>query len=96
MDIQTIETEKDYDQALTEVEKLWGSKQCTPDGDKLDALIVLVEDYENKQHPINPPNPTGSAKSNQSPFDVEGVNLGISTQDIVSAVRESRGRSYGL
>ena len=30
--------------------------------------------------------------SNRSPLDVEGVDLGISTGDIVSLVRESRSR----
>lgn len=30
--------------------------------------------------------------STRSPLDVEGVNLGVSTSDIVSLIRESRSR----
>jgi len=34
-------------------------------------------------------------RSKTSPLDVEGVNLGLSAQEIVSAVRESRTRDNG-
>ncbi len=57
MDIKPIKTEKDYDAALAEVEALWGAPEDTPDGDKLDVLITLVEAYEAKHHPIDPPDP---------------------------------------
>lgn len=57
MDIQPIRTEQDYECALTEVERLWGAKQGTPQGDKLDVLMVLIEDYEKKHYPIDPPDP---------------------------------------
>lgn len=62
MDIQPIRTETDYDRALAEVERLWNTEQETPDGDKLDVLMVLVEDYENKHHPIAPPDPIEAIK----------------------------------
>ena len=57
MDIRPIKTEVDYDAALAEVEALWGADTDTPEGDKLDVLITLVEAYEAKQHPIDPPDP---------------------------------------
>lgn len=41
-----------YQRTLNRVEALWGSKQDTPDGDELDVLLVLVEAYENKKHPM--------------------------------------------
>ena len=34
------------------------------------------------------------AKSKSSPFDVKGVNLGLSSSDIVDIVREGRARDY--
>lgn len=36
------------------------------------------------------------AKPKKSPLDIPGVDLGLSSNDIVSAVRESRERDYGL
>ncbi len=57
MDIQPIKTETDYDAALAEIEQLWGSPVNTPAGDKLDLLLILVENYEQQHHPIDPPDP---------------------------------------
>ena len=84
MDIQPIRTEKDYDRALAEVERLWGAKQGTPDGDKLDILIVLVEDYENKHHPIDSPDPIEAIK-----FRME--QMGLTRRDLEPYLG-SRGR----
>ncbi|MCB1622598.1 MAG: hypothetical protein KDI44_17890 [Thiothrix sp.] len=57
MDIQPIRTDQDHENALAEIERLWGAEQGTADGDKLDVLLVLAEDYENKHYPIAPPDP---------------------------------------
>ena len=57
MEIRPIKTEQDYDAALAEVEALWGAEPDTPDGDKLDVLITLIEAYEARHHPIAPPDP---------------------------------------
>lgn len=57
MEIRPIKTEQDYDAALAEVEALWGAEPDTPNGDKLDVLITLIEAYEVKHHPIAPPDP---------------------------------------
>jgi len=70
MDIHPIRTEKDYDAALAEIERLWGSKRRTPNGDRLDVLLILVESYEAKNHPIDPPDPVDAIK-----FRMEQMNL---------------------
>ena len=57
MEIRPIKTEQDYDAALAEVEALWGAETDTPEGDKLDVLITLIEAYEARHHPIVPPDP---------------------------------------
>jgi HTH-type transcriptional regulator/antitoxin HigA len=46
-----------YTAALAEVRRLWGTEPGTEAGDRLDVLMVLVDDYENKHHPIGPPDP---------------------------------------
>ena len=57
MDIKPIRTEADYETALEEIERLWGAAYGSPEGDKLDVLVTLVEAYEEKHHPIPPPDP---------------------------------------
>ena len=57
MNIKPIKTEADYSEALQTVEKLMNAKPNTPEGDKLDVLVTLIEVYEEKHHPILPPEP---------------------------------------
>jgi HTH-type transcriptional regulator/antitoxin HigA len=57
MDIKPIRTEADYEAALAEVERLWGSEPGTPDGDRFEVLFTLVEAYEDQHYPILPPDP---------------------------------------
>ena len=58
MDIQPIKTDADHEQALREIERFWNAEPGTPDGDKLDVLVTLVEACENEHRPIEPLNPT--------------------------------------
>jgi len=57
MDIKPIKTEADYIEALHQVEGLMGARINTPEGDTLDVLVTLIEAYEEKHHPILPPEP---------------------------------------
>jgi HTH-type transcriptional regulator/antitoxin HigA len=57
MDIRPIRTEKDYEDALKEVEQLWGATPGTPDGDRFEVLFTLTEAYEEHHYPILPPDP---------------------------------------
>ena len=57
MKIKPIKTKADYEAALKEIERLWGSGYGSPEGDKLDVLATLVEAYEERHYPIPPPDP---------------------------------------
>ncbi len=57
MNIKPIKTETDYNVALQAVENLMDAKIDTPKGDRLDVLVTLIEAYEEKHHPIFPPDP---------------------------------------
>ena len=70
MNIHPIKTESDYEQALSEIEQLWGAEEGTKKGDKLDILLVLIDNYENEHHPIDPPDPIEAIK-----FRMEQMNL---------------------
>jgi HTH-type transcriptional regulator / antitoxin HigA len=52
MEIRPIRTDKDHRTALAEIEKLWGASKGTPEGDKLDILVTLVETYEERRWPL--------------------------------------------
>jgi HTH-type transcriptional regulator/antitoxin HigA len=55
--IKPIRTKKNYEAALAEVERLWGAKSKTPEGDRLDVLATLIDAYENEHYPMDPPDP---------------------------------------
>ena len=57
MEIKPIRTETDYEAAMQEIDHLWGAAYGSPEGDKLDVLVTLVEAYEEKHYPIPPPDP---------------------------------------
>jgi HTH-type transcriptional regulator/antitoxin HigA len=52
MEIQPIRTDADHHRALAEIEQLWGAADGTPEGDKLDILVTLVEAYEERRWPF--------------------------------------------
>jgi len=52
METKPIRTDLDYEQALREIERLWGAEEGTADGESLDVLVTLVEAYERKHFPI--------------------------------------------
>jgi HTH-type transcriptional regulator/antitoxin HigA len=56
-ELKTIPTEADYNAALVEAECLWGAKSGTPEGDRLDVLVTLIDAYEALHYPMDPPAP---------------------------------------
>jgi HTH-type transcriptional regulator/antitoxin HigA len=56
--IDKIETESEYDAALARAEELWNAELGTPEGEELDRLIAIIEEYESVHHPIGTPNDT--------------------------------------
>ncbi len=62
MDITPVKTKRDYRRALKEIEGLMDSKRGTPNGDRLDVLVTLVEAWEAKHYPLNLPDPVEAIK----------------------------------
>ena len=52
-----IRTGKDHRKALKEIERLWSAKEGTPEDDRLEVLVTLVNAYEEKRFPIDMPDP---------------------------------------
>ncbi|MDE0007473.1 MAG: helix-turn-helix domain-containing protein [Gammaproteobacteria bacterium] len=60
MDVKPIKTEDDYDAALAEIDRLMGSPLDSPEGDKLEVLVILVEAYEAVRWSIEAPDPVAA------------------------------------
>lgn len=57
MEIKPIKTEKEYEEALKEVERLFDAVPGTPESDRYEVLAILVEAYEDEHYPIPLPDP---------------------------------------
>ncbi len=76
VEIKPIRTEKDYKEALTLIDFLWESKPNTPNYDRLDILITLVEVYEEKNYPIGLPDPIETIKYKMEELGLKRIDLG--------------------
>jgi HTH-type transcriptional regulator/antitoxin HigA len=62
MDITPIKNRRDYLCALKEIEALMDAKRNTPEGDRLDVLVTLVEAWEQKHYALDLPDPVEAIK----------------------------------
>ena len=62
MEIKPIKTKADYRAALKKIETLMTARANTPEGDRLDLLVTLVEAYEKKHYPLDLPDPVEAIK----------------------------------
>jgi HTH-type transcriptional regulator/antitoxin HigA len=79
MDIRPIKTEDDYRAALRDIDDLMMAEPGTPEGDRLDVLATLVEAYEARHYPLDPPDPVEAIK-----FRMEQGNLTV--KDLVPSI----------
>ncbi|HSC95434.1 MAG TPA: transcriptional regulator [Burkholderiales bacterium] len=62
MEIKPIKTKADYRAALKEIEALMAAERDSPEGERLDVLVTLVEAYENKHYRFDLPDPVEAIK----------------------------------
>lgn len=55
--VEPVRTEADHEAALAEVGRTWGMPAGTPEGDRLGVLATLIDAYEARHHPMDPPDP---------------------------------------
>jgi HTH-type transcriptional regulator/antitoxin HigA len=82
MDIKPIKTDADYRAALKEIESLMSAASDTPEGEKLDVLVILVEAYEAKHYPLDLPDPVEAIK-----FEME--QKGLTVKDLEPMIGKS-------
>jgi HTH-type transcriptional regulator/antitoxin HigA len=62
MNINLIKTENDYNQALERLELIFDAKRGTQEGDELELMGILIDQYENEKFPIDLPDPIEAIK----------------------------------
>ena len=62
MDIAPIKTKQDHLRALKEIETLMTASHNSPEGDRLDVLVTLVEAWETKHYPLDLPDPVAAIR----------------------------------
>lgn len=84
MDIQPIRTEADHRRALRELSAYFEREPepGTPDGDRFDVLLTLVEAYEAKHFPVAHPDPIEAIR-----FRME--QAGLTVKDLEPAIGRS-------
>src|SRR2546428_6399237 len=97
--LRPLRSEKNYEAALAEVERLWGAKASTPKGDRLDILATLIDAYEAEHYPMDPPDPIEAIKFRMEQQgltrrDLEEI-IGTRTR-IAEVLNRKRGLSIGM
>ncbi|HEY1075121.1 MAG TPA: transcriptional regulator [Fontimonas sp.] len=79
MNIRPIKTRADYRETLREIETLMSARANSPEGDRLDVLVTLVEAYERRHFPMDLPDAVDAIK-----FRME--QDGLTVEDLVPAI----------
>ena len=109
---KAIRTEADYDAALARTRELWNAEPGSPKGDELDALVDLVEAYEDEHYPMDDPSPAAAIEFRMdqegltpedlpdlgTPAEIEGVLAGERpvTPKMAQAIHEQFGIPYDV
>jgi len=70
-----LKNEKEHRAALQRVEALWDAPKGSRQADELEHWAILIEAYEQKHHPIAPPDPVEAIK-----FRMD--QMGLKTSDL--------------
>lgn len=84
--IRPLRTDADLDAALLEIERLWDAPHGSIEGDRLEVLSILVEEFERRRFPFSPPRPIEAIR-----FRME--QAGLTPKDLAS-IFGSRTRVY--
>lgn len=82
MDIKPIKSDTDYRSVLAEIATLMRAEADTPEGERLDILVTLVEAYERRHYPLDLPDPVEAIR-----FQME--QKGLSPKDLEPMIGRS-------
>ena len=79
MKIKPIRNQADYQKALVRLEVIFDAKRGTEDGDELEILAMVIDNYENENFPIGMPDPIAAIN-----FRME--QMGLKQKDLVEMI----------
>lgn len=79
MNISPIRNNDDYQKALERLEELFDAKKGTPEGDELEILAILIDNYESENFPIEMPDPISAIQ-----FRME--QMGLKQKDLAEII----------
>lgn len=79
MNWKVIKTEKEYQIALKRLDEIFDSKKGSKNGDELELLSLLIDNYEKEKFPIDLPDPIAAIK-----FRME--QLGYNQKDLSDVI----------
>jgi HTH-type transcriptional regulator/antitoxin HigA len=85
--IRPIRSEADYEAAIDEVEHFFEDEPepGTPEADRFDLLALVIEDYEKRRWPVDPPDAVDAIRF--------GMEIGRRTQSDLGRLLGSRQRA---
>jgi HTH-type transcriptional regulator / antitoxin HigA len=98
--LRPIRDERTHEQALREVERLWDAQPGSPEDDRLQVLVLLIEVYERDHLPISPPTPVDAIRFRleQSDLDTDGLAalLGVSRRRVRDVLAQRTPLTLGM
>jgi HTH-type transcriptional regulator / antitoxin HigA len=87
-----IKTEKEHEAALARIEQIFTAEPGTPNGDELELLVHLVDEYEKKAYPMDLPDPVAAIRfrMEQAGLKQKDLELYIGSKSKVSEVLSGR------
>ena len=82
MNIRPLKTNQDYETALARVDELMDAEPGTNEGDELEVLSMLVDNYEQQHHTIDAPDPIEAIR-----FQME--HYGLRDKDLIPLIGSS-------
>jgi HTH-type transcriptional regulator/antitoxin HigA len=76
--IRPLRSEADYEAALDRIERYFDDepRPGTPEADRFDLLALVIEDYERKRWPIEPPDPVDAIRYRMETGNFTQADLG--------------------
>ena len=75
MNLKPIRSDEDYYTALARLEKIFDEPKDTPEGDEAEILVLLIESFEDKNYPIEAPDPIDAIKIRMEEMEVKQKDL---------------------
>jgi HTH-type transcriptional regulator/antitoxin HigA len=77
MEHKVIKTEEEYQKALVHLEQIFDAEPGTDEGDELELLSLLIDNYENIHSPIDLPDPIEAIKFRMEQMNYKPKDLAL-------------------